>query len=361
MGFRWGCLGELGRSASILIMTEEKFREISEKYIQGTCSQEEKDIIDKWFDNLGKNNSFLIPDEQQLENRLLNSIQKQISETTISSSPKPLFNPWRWVGVAAAASITIAILAFFYPVKWTESVFQLAIDNGAMDSGRLYEVMNTSASSQKVFLPDGSTITLQKGSSIKYDSTFDGTQREIYLDGEAFFDVYRDINRPFLVYTHNIVTKVLGTSFTITAYDRDENITVKVKTGKVLVYTIEKNQSGNKTSVENTLTPNQQIIYNRSESIAAQSLVEQPEVILPIEEVQRMRFEEAPVTEILEALEKIYGMEIEFDEATFATCTLTTSISDGGIFNRLDIICNAIGATYTVEGTQIKLNGSGCE
>lgn len=342
-------------------MPQKNFREILDRYLNGSCSKDEKELVERWYETLNKGDAFILINEEKLENRLLTSIQRRISETRISSPPKPLFNPWRWVGVAAAASITIAMLVFFFPVKWTESVLKLAIDNDANNSGRLFEVINTSASAQKVFLPDGSTITLQKESSIKYDSTFDGNQREIYLYGEAFFDVHRDINRPFLVYSHNIVTKVLGTSFTISAYDRDENITVKVRTGKVLVYTIEKNQSGNKTSVENSLTPNQQIIYNRSESNASRSLVEQPEVILPIEEVQRMRFEEAPVTEILEALEKIYGMEIEFDKATFATCTLTTSISDGGIFNRLDIICNAIGATYTVEGTQIKLNGSGCQ
>ncbi len=338
-------------------MTQENFKEILDRYLNGSCSKDEKERVERWYETLNKSDSFILRNEEELENSLLTSLQKRISQTTPVSKPAQIIYPWRWM---TAAVITIAIISVVYLVEREDSL-KLTSGNEPKEYGRLREVNNTSLADRQVSLPDGSFITLKQGSSIQYDSSFSSEKREVYLEGEAFFDVHRDVTRPFFVYSHDVVTKVLGTSFTITAFGKDDDVTVKVKTGKVLVYTIETNPSGNKTSVENTLTPNQQIIFNRSESNAARSLVEQPEVILPIEEVQRMRFEEAPVTEILKALEKIYGMEIEFDEATFATCTLTTSISDGGIFNRLDIICNAIGATYTVEGTQIKLNGSGCK
>ena len=64
--------------------------------------------------------------------------------------------------------------------------------------------------------------------------------------------------------------------------------------------------------------------------------------------------------EIFEAIEKVYGLDIVFDEAKFSSCTLTTSISDGGLFNRLDIICGAINATYSVKENQIVIEGTGC-
>ena len=89
-------------------------------------------------------------------------------------------------------------------------------------------------------------------------------------------------------------------------------------------------------------------------------LVRVPEIIKPAAEIKRMRFEEASVSEIFTALEEIYGVDIVFDEKLLAACALTTSISDGTIYNRLDIICKAIGATYTVEETQIVVSGLGC-
>ena len=83
--------------------------------------------------------------------------------------------------------------------------------------------------------------------------------------------------------------------------------------------------------------------------------------ILPEEEIRRMRFEEAPVTEIFKALEKVYGVEIDFDEALFSTCRLTTVISKDDLYGRLDIICNVIGTSYTLHEDRIVISGAGCK
>jgi transmembrane sensor len=201
---------------------------------------------------------------------------------------------------------------------------------------------------------------LQPGGKISYLASFDKTEREIYLEGEAFFDVKRDETRPFLVYTQEITTKVLGTSFTVKADPGDKNITVAVKTGKVSVYAHHGKSESPSTSRETILTPNQKIIYNRQQDKVSRMLVENPQAILPVEEIKKWHFEEASVAEIFAALEKVYGVAIVFDAETLSSCTLTTSISGGTIYNRLDIICKAIGTTYTVEETKIVIHGSGC-
>ena len=85
-----------------------------------------------------------------------------------------------------------------------------------------------------------------------------------------------------------------------------------------------------------------------------------PLPILPPEKVKLMRFDEGSVAEIFDAIEKVYVVKIVFDRERFASCALTTSISDGGLYNRLDIICKAIGAEYTLNDHQIEIKGTGC-
>ena len=74
-----------------------------------------------------------------------------------------------------------------------------------------------------------------------------------------------------------------------------------------------------------------------------------------------MRFEDAPISEIFKALEKAYGVDIEFDEEQFSSCAMTTVISDDDFFHRLDIICDAMGISYTKENDRIVISGSGCK
>lgn len=338
-------------------MTQKMFKEILDKYLQGACTEAEQKFIDRWFENLHNDTLITLSENEALEARMLIAVRKRIFQSTLPTETLWIKRPWR---LAAAAVVTLAMLAFAF-AGLKPDMASLFADSGKHNIHSRIEVKNDSPEPLAVFLPDGSAITLQNGSSIQYDSIFVNATREVYLEGEAFFHVQRDEKRPFLVYANDVVTKVLGTSFTIIAFDQDENVTVKVKTGKVMVYTSSKKQTDIEPSAENILTPNQQIVFNRSEKKTARSLVEQPETIVPMDEVKHMHFEEAPVTEIWKALEKIYGMKINFDEAAFAKCTLTTSIAEGGIYNRLDIICKAIGATYTLEEDQIRITGAGCE
>jgi transmembrane sensor len=84
-------------------------------------------------------------------------------------------------------------------------------------------------------LPDGTTIWLAPGSILQYPEQFIGAQREVNLKGEAFFEVTHDAAHPFIVHTGDMQTRVLGTSFTIQAYDDQPAIAVTLVTGKVNV------------------------------------------------------------------------------------------------------------------------------
>ncbi len=95
------------------------------------------------------------------------------------------------------------------------------------------ETGNTTAS-QTISLPDGSTVRLGKGSKLYYPNFLHNTngRREVYLDGEAFFDINKNAGHTFYVYTGQVITKVLGTSFFIRSNASDPTTTVTVRTGK---------------------------------------------------------------------------------------------------------------------------------
>lgn len=93
-------------------------------------------------------------------------------------------------------------------------------------------------------LPDGSLVTLNKGSELIYKKKVISKNRQVTLRGEAFFLVKRNPCKPFFVYAGNTVIKVLGTSFNINAKDTNNNIIVTVKSGKVAFY--EKNNNSKK-------------------------------------------------------------------------------------------------------------------
>ena len=120
-------------------------------------------------------------------------------------------------------------------------------------------------------LPDGSRVSLNAGSSITFPEKFDNETRAVVLEGEAFFDIVKNVEQPFIVASAGIKTEVLGTSFNIRAY-QGENIEVTVATGKVQVGSLDKLSSQDNGKV--LLTANEQAVYNHANGSITQTSVD---------------------------------------------------------------------------------------
>jgi transmembrane sensor len=216
-----------------------------------------------------------------------------------------------------------------------------------------------------IHLPDRSSVILQPGSTLTYPLAFQADEREVFLDGEAFFEVTKNPDKPFSVYTRTISTKVLGTSFTVTAYSHEPNTTVTVKTGQVSVFpavharfSSEKEES---TPAATILTPNQQALFNHEDQNFTKSILAfQPQSTdLPILH-QSFNFHETPVHEVFHILEKSYGAEIIFPAGKMQNCFLTASLSDEPLLEKLLLICRTIGADYQIDDGKITIISNGC-
>ena len=151
-----------------------------------------------------------------------------------------------------------------------------------------------------LFLPDGSELWVNAGTTIKYQSEFRGEERLVYLDGEAYFSVKKDESRPFIVRSKALSVKVLGTKFNVKAYAGDKNAIATLTSGKVEV-TIGANES-------KILNPNEQLIYNK-----ATSAIDITEV-MPTETdswlTGKLIFDNVPLKEIIQTLERRFNITI---------------------------------------------------
>lgn len=227
-------------------------------------------------------------------------------------------------------------------------------DIGASHTGMMREEVNSSDSTRHIRLADGSVVTLGKDSRLVFPAAFDGKERVVQLVGEAFFEVKRDTERPFLIYANETVTKVLGTSFRIEAYVSAPNVIVSVVTGKVSVF-------GKKDYEENpknphmtglVLTANQQAEFSRQELHFNKTLVEKP-VIVESAPVSSFEFDNTPLPEVFKVLQDAYGVEIIYDADLVKGRSLQVSLEDETLYEKLDVICKTMGMSYQIVDARI--------
>lgn len=213
-----------------------------------------------------------------------------------------------------------------------------------------------------ITLSDGSSILLQHGSRLSYPADFEGDKREVYLDGEAFFEVAKNPEKPFLVYANELVTKVLGTSFNIKSFKGQKDIQVIVRTGKVSVFKLNEVQNSKNVKILEgvVIIPNQQIKFDKEKSNFSKSLVEQPEMLSEMPQYN-FEFKDVSASSVFATIQKAYGISIVYDEELLKECPVTASLSDEPLYGKLELVCNAIEAEYQLIDGQVIISSKGCK
>lgn len=271
----------------------------------------------------------------------------------------------RYFSIAAAIA-GLLVIAFFYlnSRKVSEQPKQLAETNRTRtEVSSDTERSNNSDTSYQLLLPDGSSVSLGSKSKLNYSSKSFAGKREVFLSGEAFFDVTKNPALPFVVHTKNMVTKVLGTSFRVRDYNTDKNAMVVVKTGKVSVY-----KSGNYTEKSKPgdnsqgviVTPNQQVVLDVPNNQLSKMIIDQP-VILKTKKQNELVFSSTPLSEVFKVLQEAYGIPIMSDETVINTCSLSARMGNESFYEKLDLICKAVDASYESIDGNIFITSNGCK
>jgi ferric-dicitrate binding protein FerR (iron transport regulator) len=167
-------------------------------------------------------------------------------------------------------------------------------------------IVNTGIQNIGTFpLPDGTIVQLGAGSKLTYPENFNGQTREIWLDGQAFFDVSPDKKKPFIVHTSRMDVEALGTAFEIFAYNTGNHLETVLLNGKIKVNLSDLHDLGDAVF---TLEPNDKIVYNTSTKETTHSKVNAENYTAWRKGV--LSFENEKLSMIIPRLEQWYGRKI---------------------------------------------------
>lgn len=268
---------------------------------------------------------------------------------------KPLLN-WHWGRWAAAAAI-IGLIAW---LKLDSASVNRIVGfnkqaNSSEQASDWKSVKNVTGQPLVVLLPDESSVLLSSGSQLRFHKQNTHKLREVYLQGEGFFEVSKNPAKPFIVYTANLTTKVLGTSFQIRSFDKETAAYVKVKTGNVSVTPVD--------------TPDQSVMLTKNEQLSLETKTDKviKQAVIPSKVnssaivSKQFTFEFTPVSDIFTQLEASYHMPIHYDRRTLANCTFTGQLNDVPFLEKIRLICLTTEAEFKIVDNQIIIQSHGCD
>ncbi len=306
--------------------------------------------------NLQKAQVRPIPDEQ------VEYIWEMIDTATVPARPvikrRSFFRHYAVAATVGVVAVTAFALFSYLRLHKTDNHRLLSISDSKSE---FVEEMNTSGNVLRIHLSDGSIVALENNSRLKYRTDYEGeSSRAVYLTGEAFFEVERNPSQPFLVHSGEVVTRVLGTSFRVKAPEDKEQVVISVRTGRVSVY--KAGGDGQETQKNAVIVlPNEQVTYQRDLDTFGRALVTQPEIVDGAVVPDDFNFENTAIRDVFGVLERAYQVDIIFDEELMSNCFFTAPLGSEHLFEKLKIICRAIGAEYEIIDAKIVVTGTGCK
>lgn len=269
---------------------------------------------------------------QQLETRFdkhsaWDNLQHRIRED--ENIGKPVMGLKRWTNLQIAA-VLLALLAFGFG---SYLLFENAISTETTVVAQIDDL------GKVIILPDGSEITLNLGASLTYPEKFREETRSVTLQGEAFFNIKRDIKRPFVVNTTKAQIKVLGTSFNVLATQKKTD--VLVESGKVQV---------------STKHHEEQLILTKGQFCTAAnklSIIDNKNKNYLSWKTQKMIFEATPLHEVATVIETTYGVQIHINNSEVQNLQLTATFEHEPIDIILESIAKSFNLTYQKNGRSI--------
>ena len=225
---------------------------------------------------------------EKIDRRAAHMIKPTVSKSSFAVSGK-------WMLMIAAV-----ILLILLPLTW------ILREGSTSDITQLY-VTNRSNLVKVLYLPDGTKVLLNKNTSLIYPEKFSTKQREVILDGEAFFDVTKDKKHPFVVKTSSFNIKVLGTTFNVHSYKEDVQVSAVLESGVIQL------QSAQCDALV-TMHPGQQALYKPDTKELEISYV-------AVNEHTSWRYNlvtlnNVTIHEVVKSLEENYQIKIQTDSVT---------------------------------------------
>lgn len=313
-------------------------------YFSGNKSEKGEKIYQKWFQSFDDFNGYIDQlseeEQKQYRDKAFHSLQKKLNNTDSAKNvplhKKRLGKRTIFYRVAAILMIgTMLSIAGIYVsgVTETEEIPVVMIERS-----------NPIGQISEITLPDGSIVWLGAASSLEYPEIFSEEARSVQLNGQAFFDVVSDPDKPFTVESGPLSTSVLGTSFNVRAYHDDPNIEVTLATGKVEVTVNDKGQ-------KQTLEPNQRVRFDSVNGLGETELVD---AYLVNSWTQReLVFIRESFETIARTFERLHGVEFVFEDESLKEETFVYHFKELSLQNSMIVLNELAEFDYEIDNNTV--------
>ena len=322
---------------------QPQYLELITRYLSGDANQREVDELEQWV-------------SASLENR---AAYKEIKKTwTLSGMAKAdatidVEGAWQKTSAALFDKTKVASLTPTHTLRrWLSIAASLLLL--AVASFAVYQQVKgprqlqaaTTSNKESIELSDGSRVVLNRASQLSFNTNEDTHVREVDLSGDAFFDVARDENRPFVIQAGGIEVEVLGTSFYVDARKNQDEIQVVVESGQVAVRI---------NGSEEILSANETAIYQRD----ARRLMKQANTDANFMSVKtnKLLFENSLIPEVVFAINRHFNANILIKNKSLENCRLTSTFDNKSLPATLAIIESSLGITIRETKNQILFEG----
>jgi len=322
------------------------------RYLEGKTTPEESDRIKQWLSipqneaiartilgDLWANSDIQLkgekPDFEQMLRRTRFRLQSARHSSTTGNSQ---FTSSRFLKMfsKAAAILILPLLVFTAYLYFQKPLFDTTVaENAASGIREIYTKPGTKTNFQ---LADGTKVWLNDGTTFRYPEHFAGSTREVFVDGEAYFEVKANKRHPFIVNNPMMKTVVTGTHFNVHAYSKDEFFEATLLEGKIHL----ESKSGNA-----ELSPGEQLQFDADATKMIQREVKTSNAIGWISGrliIQNERLELA-----LKKISRWYNVEILVDDSSLYDYELTCTLENEKVEQCMGLISNALHLRYRVE------------
>ncbi|MBI5217297.1 MAG: FecR domain-containing protein [Bacteroidia bacterium] len=327
------------------------------KYFCGEAMQEEMVLLSDWLRADAENlklfeeyqNAWMNVEKVKINaldmnnewNRLKSSMAKSHASTASIPNPKSQIpNPkyFNTLLKIAAVFLLVAVASFvLYNYYSQPATKHLLASNQALESN----------------LPDGTSVTLNSGSSLDYPEKFINKTRTVALKGEAYFQVKHDEAHPFVITAEDIRVEVLGTSFYVNTNTENGNIEIILSTGKVAVY------HKDKPSEQVILAPGEKAEFSKAQLSITKSANDDENYIAW--KTKKLVFLNDPLNEIVRTLNKIYHTNIHLTNDKIANCRITAAFDNQSLDAVLNVLKETVDLKISNSGATIEISGEGCK
>lgn len=277
------------------------------------------------------------PGDDHLEDeKAMQAIEKEM----LYQIHKEIYGKWHFIKISAAKYAVAASLV----LMCSAVLFYLKLS--VKDKAAMIAVTAKKGNLKTITLPDGSTVWLNSGSTIKFPERF-GKTREIQLiNGEAYFDVKHDRSSPFIVHYGRLHAQVLGTAFNVKFYKNISDVRLTVTRGRVAV--------GNNAENFGVLTPDKEIIYDQEKATHHIRTIDAEKVAAW--KSSEVNLYNVSFDELVMRLENTYGIHVNYDHKKIDHLTTTIHFSNNNTLPYvLEIIKTIHHLNYVLKGKEVYL------